>query len=264
MKRRRDLPRELHLLADDQARCLSRRQLRRHDVDADTVARRVRSGSWQRAGPLVVVPRHASRSCASWTRVRTTTRCDARDVTSRGGLPVHRVERAALDAAAWSSSPRTAGGLLAAVVAQRLTTAERLLAAAEADPPGRHRQEITALLSDIAGGSHSMAEVDLVALCRAASLPLPRRQGRRRDAAGRVRHLDAQWVRPDGSRLVAEVDGIGHMDPDRWYDDLLRAADVTADPRDTLLRPPARALRLEPARVTSLLRWHLHVVAGRV
>ena len=83
--------------------------------------------SWERTGVDLVVPRHASRGGPEWVRCRTTTRWDPDDLTSRDGLPVHRVERAALDAAAWLPSSRAAGGLVAAVVQQRLTTADRLL-----------------------------------------------------------------------------------------------------------------------------------------
>lgn len=53
--RRTPLPRALAEQARRQAGCLSRDQLRWYGLDADHVARRVRSGSWQTAGPAVVV-----------------------------------------------------------------------------------------------------------------------------------------------------------------------------------------------------------------
>ncbi|GAA2033579.1 hypothetical protein WDZ16_04385 [Pseudokineococcus marinus] len=307
--RRLPLPAPLEHLADTQARCVSREQLREHGLDADLVARRVTSGAWRAVGPLavvlhtgplaaaerrwcavlgtegvlgglaalevhglrswdreevdVVVPRSAGRAGPAWARLRTSTRRAEHDVTRRGGLPVHRVERAALDAASWSSSPRTAGGLVAAVVQQRLTTAERLLAAAEEVRTGHHRREVVAVLRDVACGSQALSEVDLVRLCRRYRLPLPVRQARREDGVGRTRYLDAEWLRPDGSRVLLEVDGVGHLDEAHWYDDLLRAAEITRA-GEVLVRLPAPALRAEPERVAALLRRLLDPSAGAV
>lgn len=113
-----------------------------------------------------------------------------------------------------------------------------------------------AVLDDLAGGSQAMSEVDLVRLCRRGGLPVPVRQGVRRDGAGRRRYLDAEWQLPDGRRVLLEVDGVGHLDPARWYDDLLRAAEV-GRPGEVVLRLPARALRTDEARVLALLRVHL-------
>ncbi|ROP43664.1 hypothetical protein [Pseudokineococcus lusitanus] len=304
------LPPVLEAVADAQARCVSRRQLAEHGVGPGVVARRVRAGLWQTAGPRcvvlhrgplgaterrwaavlttdgvlggltalavhgldgwprdaveVVVPRSAGRAVPPWVRRRTTTDPDGAAVTHRGGLPVHRVERAALDAAAWSAAARTAGGLVAAVVQQRLTTAERLLAEADArgSSPWRHRAEVLKVLADVAGGSQALSEVDLLRLVRRHRLPPPEQQVRRHDAAGRVRYLDALWRRADGTCVLLEVDGVGHLDESRWYDDLLRAAEVAAA-GDVVLRLPARALRVDAARVAALLRRHLGTSACR-
>jgi hypothetical protein len=51
-----------------------------------------------------------------------------------------RIERSAIDAGAWSRSPRTACGLLAAVVQQRLTQSDRLLAELHSAGHVRHRR----------------------------------------------------------------------------------------------------------------------------
>jgi hypothetical protein len=73
--------------------------------------------------------------------------------------PRTRVERAAIDGAAWSRPPRTAVGLLAAVVQQRLTTARRLQVALDAAGPVRHAALCRAVLTDIDGGAlHMVAE----------------------------------------------------------------------------------------------------------
>ncbi|MEJ5913934.1 hypothetical protein [Pseudokineococcus sp. 1T1Z-3] len=212
---------------------------------------------WAREDVHVAVPACVDRRVRlPGTVLHVGRRVDTAWRTTRTGMPVHRVERAALDAAAWSTAPRTAGGVLAAAVQQRLTTPERLLAALDRAGPVRHRALMAAVLADLAGGSQSMAEVDLVALCRRHRLPVPARQSVRVDAAGRRRYLDAEWLLPDGRRVLAEVDGVGHVDERVWYDDLLRAAEVTR-PGETVLRLPALALRVDARHVVDLLRAHL-------
>lgn len=177
-------------------------------------------------------------------------------VVRRGGLPVVAVEDAAVAAAGAATSPATAGGLLAAVVQQRLTTPARLRAVVLAAGPVRHRAELLAVLDDVEGGAEALSEVRLVRLCRGAGLPVPTQQVVRLDGRGRRRYLDGLWVLADGRRVLVEVDGVGHLEHDRWYDDLLRAAEVS-QPGEVVLRLPARALRVEPGRVVALLRRHL-------
>ena len=103
----------------------------------------------------------------------------------------------------------------------------------------RHRATMRRALADIAGGADSLAEIDFARLCRSVGLPEPSRQVRRRDASGRWRYLDVEWRMPRG-RLVVEIDGIGHMERERWYDDLLRDAEIGTDRRTVRLRLPAR------------------------
>lgn len=213
---------------------------------------------WERAGVHVVVRRGARPVALPWARVHESRRHGTDDVLRRDGLPAHGVERAAVDAAAWSPSARVGCGLLAAVVQQRLSTPERLGAALEQVGRVSHRSAMARALDDLAGGSRSMAEVDLVRLCRRNGLPVPVRQARRRDATGRNRYLDAEWKLSGGGRLLAEVDGGLHVEVRRWYDDALRTAEV-ARPGEVLLRFPAPALRAEEARVVAVLRRHLGV-----
>lgn len=171
------------------------------------------------------------------------------------GLPVHVPERAAVDGGAWSATSRAACGLLAAVVQQGLTTAERL--SAELDTVGRVRRlrVMHAALFDIAGGSRALSEIDFVRFCRQHGLPEPFRQVVRRDSRGRRRYLDVEWRLRDGRRFALEIDGIGHMEVEQWYGDLLRAAALMAGggTDGPLLRLPALAYRLEPARVAAIL-----------
>lgn len=184
-------------------------------------------------------------------------RHDADDVTTRHGLNLHSAARAAVDAAAWSRSPRTAAGLVTAVVQQRLsdphTLSEEVLKAGKV----RHHKLLLLTLADVAAGAGSLAEIDFVRMCRTAGLPEPMRQTRRRDARGKWRFLDVEWLLSDGRRLLLEVDGVGHMEQTRWYDDLLRTAELPLDDGQRLIRLPATAARTEPARVIAILRRHL-------
>ena len=209
---------------------------------------------WERPEVAVRVPRGRAVAGPSWARA-TSSRRPAR-VVRRGGLPVLAVEDAAVEAVGAARSPATAGGLLAAVVQQRLTTPARVRAAVLAAGPVRHRRELLAVLDDVEGGAQALSEVRLVRLCRAARLPVPAQQVVRLDGAGRRRYLDALWELDDGRRVLLEVDGVGHVEEARWYDDLLRAAEV-ARAGEVVLRLPARALRVEPQRVAALLRRHL-------
>lgn len=211
---------------------------------------------WERPLDHVVVPRGAAPPRLPWLRVHESRRHTGDDVRRRGGLAVHGVERAAVDAAAWSPTDRAGGGLLAAVVQQRLSTAGRLLAALDAAGRVRRRPLLRSVLHDVDGGSQSMAEVDVVRLCRRTGLPVPVRQACREDATGRRRYLDAEWLLPSGRRVLLEIDGAPHLEVGRWYDDALRLAEV-GRPGETLLRLPAMAVRCDEARVVAVLRRHL-------
>lgn len=170
-----------------------------------------------------------------------------------GVLPVGSVEPTALLFAAYSRSRRTALGLLAAVVQQRLSTPERLLDELPRMHPLRRAQTFRAVLADLGGGSQSLAELDLVRLCRRQGLPLPDRQTRRRDASGRIRYADAEWVRSDGTVILLEVDGGFHMEAEHWEDDIDRERNLVAT-GVVVLRCTSRELRDEPARVAAALR----------
>ncbi len=174
-----------------------------------------------------------------------------RDVRSE--LPLCRVEPAALVFAAYERSSRTAQGLLAAVVQQRLTDAGRLLVELEMLRPLRRAKVFRTLLGDIAGGAGSLAEVDVARVCRRFNLPQPRRQVRRRDTDGRLRFTDAEWVLPDGTVIVLEVDGAFHMAVEHWEDDLARQRGLSG-PGRIIVRCSSRELRYRPEVVVRDLK----------
>jgi len=98
-----------------------------------------------------------------------------------------------------------------------------------------------------------MNEIDFGRLCRRVGLPEPVRQAVRVEPSGRRRYLDAEWIRGDGRRVVAEVDGALHLSPRRCWDDQLRQNElVIAD--DIVLRFPSVVLRTAPDEVVRQLR----------
>jgi len=177
----------------------------------------------------------------------------ARDVSGSGGPPRTRVERSAVDAAAWMRSKRSAVGLFAAVVQQRLCSAASLGAELAGAGRVRHVSLLRETVRDLAGGAESLAEIDMASLVRRAGLPAPRRQRARRDAGGRRRYIDLEVELPDGTALMIEVDGAHHLDPEQaWADQ--RRHNRLAGPRRVQLRFPAFAVRHEAAAVVADLR----------
>lgn len=180
-------------------------------------------------------------------------RRDTTYIFANNALPVWRIEPAALLFAGYEPVTRSAYGLLAAVVQQRLSTPDKLAAWITAMRPLRRAKALRRVLSEIAEGAHSMAELDLGRLCDRYDLPRPLRQVRRRDASGRFRYTDAEWQLPDGRRLVLEVDGAFHMDVESWEDDIARQRSLS-DPNTTIIRCTSRELRDDPGEVARDLK----------
>ena len=169
------------------------------------------------------------------------------------GLPVCRVEPAILLFGAYQRSRRTAQGAVAAVVQQRLSEPVALIHWVNAMRPLRWAPMFREVIGDIAGGSQSVAELDVVRMCRDHGLALPGRQLKRLDADGRMRFIDCEWRLPDGRVIVLEVDGSFHMDSQHWEDDLARQRHLSAPDR-LMVRCTARELREEPWHVARDLR----------
>ena len=172
------------------------------------------------------------------------------DVERRNGLPLTGVERSAIDRAAWQRRPGFAAAVLAAVVQQGLTVAERL--EEELDRVGRvrHASLMRLTLQDIAGGARALSEIDLAKVCRRFGLQPPERQRVRRDKTGKRRYIDAEWRLSDGSIIALEVDGAHHMTVELWSDDMKRQRAMAIASR-AMLRCSAIELRLSPLDVVT-------------
>jgi hypothetical protein len=205
--------------------------------------------NWHRDEVTVLVPAGLAvpRRLAGYRFVRTTR--DLRALRSSSlQVPTCRPIAAVLLWAAEQDSVRTVRGVLAAVVQQRLATAEQLLVELRRLGRLRHAAEMRTTLTEIAGGAQSVAELDVRRMCRRHGLAAPQRQVKRRDTDGRVRYTDCEWRLADGRTLVLEVDGIFHMDVEQWEDDLSRQRALSATDR-VIVRCTSRELRDADQRV---------------
>jgi hypothetical protein len=210
--------------------------------------------NWHRDDITILIPHGVDVGTGhpgvEYVRTRRPTK-DLRRASSN--LPTCRIEPAVLGFAARQPSTRTAEGVLAAVVQQRLTSPENLLEWIDRMSPLRGTTRFRRVLVDIAGGAQPVAEIDVRRLCRSFGLALPTRQVRRRDASGRWRFTDCEWRLRDGRILVLEVDGSFHMDVAHWEDDLARQRALTSTDR-LVVRCTARELSDEPGRIAHDLR----------
>jgi hypothetical protein len=153
--------------------------------------------------------------------------------------PRTRIARSLLDAASWMRTANGARAVLAAGVQQRLVRAEDLAAELARRQGGPRQALIRVTIADITDGAHALSELDFCRLTRRRGLPEPSRQVLRRDSSGRVRWLDAYW---EQARVIAEIDGLWHMDAAAWWADMRRDNDLAIS-GCLVLRFPAFALR---------------------
>ncbi|GAB2459113.1 hypothetical protein GCM10027062_43710 [Nocardioides hungaricus] len=174
-------------------------------------------------------------------------------LTSSKPLATWRIEPAALLWAGYEPVTRSAYGLLAACVQQRLTTPYRLDAWITRMRPLRRAKPFRRLLGELAEGTQSVAERDVITMCDTFGLPRPHRQTRRTDSAGRIRFTDAEWRLPDGRTIVLEVDGAFHMTVEHWGADIERHRQLVAT-GVIVVRCTAIELRERSERVARDLR----------
>jgi hypothetical protein len=203
----------------------------------------------------VLVPRGAAVPAGLGlpVKVHESRRFGPSDIHVGRALPQVRVERALVDAAVWSARPRTACGVLAAGVQQRLTTPAKLLTELDVAGAVRHRRLLAAALVDIAGGAQAVSEIDFLRFCRRNGLPRPELQVVRRDAAGRRRYLDATLRGRDGLPVRVEIDGALHLVVQTYWDDMARGNDLVIG-REQVLRFPSYVIYADDAVALDQLR----------
>ncbi|GAA5181254.1 DUF559 domain-containing protein [Rugosimonospora acidiphila] len=173
--------------------------------------------------------------------------------------PISRHVRALVDAAQWAPDDDRARAIIAAGYQQRLVFGSEVPELLARLPTARRRRLIARTAADASGGSHSIAEVDYLRLCRRYRLPPPSRQVERTDRAGRRRYLDAVHE-PWGVHV--EVDGGQHTDATAWWADMRRQNDLWI-PGDRVLRFPAWVVRERPGEVAAQVRAALSSAGWR-
>jgi hypothetical protein len=189
---------------------------------------------WDRAPRHLIVPRGRKVGPMAGLVVHESRRLDpGLDACPGFRLPVVRPARATIDAASWSARPDHAAALVAAMVQQRVTTADELLAELESAGMIRFRRAVREAIGLAAGGAGSLGEIRIGPILAAAGLPAPRRQTPRY-LDGTLRFTDVEVDLPDGSVLVVEVDGRDHDAADRRAADTLRDLDNLVEGRVTV------------------------------
>jgi hypothetical protein len=201
-------------------------------------------------GIHIVIPRGSRCHFLSGVRIHESRRVMPEFHVELAGLPCTDIARSAIDAAAWQPWPRFACALVAAVVQQRLCTADELDGAMQHVGRVRHKAHLREAIRDIRGGAQAMSEIDLIRLCRRFGIQAPDRQVKRFDTHGRLRYLDAEWKLSDGRRVVLEVDGAHHLDVQSWQVDMRRDRGLVIGGAQ-LLRVTAIEVRVEPALVVA-------------
>jgi len=167
---------------------------------------------------------------------------------------------ATVHAAAWARSDREAGLVVISALQQRLTAHPQLQKVLEQLPRLPRRQLITDLAAEFTGGAHSLNELDFGALCRRFDVPLPRRQTKRADSTGRLRAIDVEFVTPSGRVLRLEIEGVQHLEPDNYLDDITRHNRLQITDPAVGLRVSSWTLRHEPEPFMQELRgWVLEL-----
>ena len=167
-----------------------------------------------------------------------------------GRPPATKAARSLVDAASWAERDDRARALVAAAYQQRLVAGDEVARMLDLMPVARRRALIRATAEDARAGSHSIAEVDFLGLCRRAALPLPTRQSTRTDSDGRRRYRDA-YFEPWGVHV--EIDGGQHLEVRTWWADMKRQNDLWIR-GDRVLRFPAWAVRERPREVATQVR----------
>lgn len=210
---------------------------------------------WDAEYVEILVPRGARvpTGLAIDVKVHESRRFAAGDIHPGRQPPQVRIERAVIDAATWSSNPRTACGIVAAAVQQRLTTPARIRPELEKAGRIRYSRLLASALDDIEGGAQAVSELDFLRFCRRNGLPRPALQMVRRERSGRRRYLDATFKRADGGLVRVEIDGALHLVVQTYWDDMSRGNELAIG-RETVLRFPSYVIYADDPVALAQLR----------
>jgi hypothetical protein len=192
-----------------------------------------------------------------WAVVHRTTHLLPIDVDERGRMPCTAPARSLVDAAQWARSDRQARTFIAMAFQQRMVDLGEIRDVLARLPRVRRAGLIAATATDADAGAYSLGELDFLALSRAAGLPEPTLQKRRRDASGRTRYLDVLY---EQYGVHVEIDGAHHLDARQAWADMRRQNDLFIR-GERVLRFPAWLVREHPDEVIAQVRDAL-IAAG--
>lgn len=207
-------------------------------------------GHEDRSVHLLLPAGHKPRRAPAGVVVHRSSVLDDGAVFALGRPPRTRMARSLVDAAQWARTDAEARAIVAAGFQQRLVREDDVRAVLHRLRRAHRRRLIGETVADAAGGAHSLAELDFLALCRSHHLPEPSRQVVRHDATGRRRYLDASF---DEWRVHVEVDGAQHLEARQAWADMRRHNELWIS-GERVLRFPAWILRNAPAEVVAHLR----------
>lgn len=204
-------------------------------------------GDLTRPFDVVVASRVQPPKSEDWIRVH---RLNAhrRVGTNPPRVPVHD---AVLQAAGWARSEREAMYVLVSALQQRLSTPDRILRRLQSNTP--RRGLICAMVLEYRDGIQSLNEYDFAALCRRFGLPRPTRQVLIHDAQGKGRSIDVEFDLGERT-LRVEIEGVHHLNPDSWIEDIDRHNDIVLAGESPYLRVASLTLRLDPRPFMTKLR----------
>lgn len=226
---------------------------------ARTAAARAGLQGWEAELVEVVVPRGTTYPDLALVEVKVheSRRFTGADVHPSVWPPRVHIERALVDAACWSRRARTACGVLAAGIQQRLTTVDRLTATLDLAGKVKFHRLLRKTLADIDGGAHAVSEIDFVRFCARNGLPKPKHQQVRKDTKGRRRYLDAVLEGPHGDVRV-EIDGALHLVVQTYWSDMYRGNELTIA-NDGALRFPSFVIYADDEDALDQLRRALNL-----
>lgn len=194
---------------------------------------------------VVPVTSHV-RERKGWLRVRRL----AKVPDSNASPPRVAVHKSVIQAAGWARTDREAIYVVVSALQQRLTAPDHLLNRLPRN--AKRARMIREMVTEYRSGIQSLNELDFAGLCRRCGLPEPTRQVLVRDSRGRGRSIDVQF---EVGRLVlrVEIEGIGHLDPDEWLDDIDRHNAIVLTGSDAYLRVASLTIRDEPQDFVRML-----------
>jgi len=207
---------------------------------------------WSRPVVDVAVPRGVSVPSLPGVRVHSARGTGSHGLERVRGIPTTSAARSTIDAARWERAPRAAAGIVLASIQQRLVTPHAMLDALDVLGAVPRSALIADAVREAAGGSDSLAEVDVVRMVRRLGLSQPRRQVSVPTFDG-YRRVDMVVDLPDGRLLAIEVDGPHHTALAVRIQDAEKDAALVAAGYQ-VLHIPVPLVRRDPETVMGQLR----------